>query len=231
MQGMHKRILQGIRPRAFAGCGVLMIVLLVFTGCATFGKVKPFRNAKESSAIQGLSVERLTDGQAGFIITEISQMDAASRKDFKKAVAMMNDEEYDQAVDLLEKVIEKSPGVAAPRINIAIACRHIGKLEQAEEHLKAALVLAPEHPLAGNEYGLLCRKTGRFDEARTIYEKVIAGFPDYYPVHKNLGILCDLYLNDLACALKHYEIYNRAMPEDKQVKMWIADLRARLGHN
>ena len=224
MLGMHIRILQWIRPRAYAGCGVLMIVLAAFTGCATFGKVRP-------SVTQGLSVERLTDGREGFIITENHKMDAASRRDFKRAVAMMNDEEYGQAVDLLEKVIEKSPGIVAPHINMAIACRRIGKPEQAEQHLKTALDLTPKHPVAGNEYGLLCRKAGQFDEAKTIYEKVIAHFPDYYPVHRNLGILCDLYLNDLACALEHYEIYSRAMPEDRQVKMWIADVRVRLGQN
>ena len=231
MQGMHRRILQRIRPRAYAACGVLMIVLSAFTGCATNGEVKPVRDVQEPPAAQGRPVERLTDRREGFIIKENPRMNAASRRDFERAIAMINDEEYGQAVDLLEKVIEKSPRVTAPHINMAIACRHIGKLEQAEEHLKTALDLVPEHPVAGNEYGLLCRKAGRLDEARTIYEKVIARFPDYYPVHRNLGILCDLYLNDLACALEHYEIYSGAMPEDKQVKLWIADLRARLGHN
>jgi Tfp pilus assembly protein PilF len=208
-----------------------MIVFSAFTGCVTLGKVKPFRDAQEPPSAQGLSVERLTDGREGFIITETSRMDAASRRDFERAIGRMHDEEYGQAVDLLEKVIEKSPRVTAPHINMAIACRRLGKLEQAEEHLKTALDLVPDHPVAGNEYGLLCREAGRFDEARTIYEKVVARFPDYYPVHRNLGILCDLYQNDLACALEHYEIYSRAMPEDKQVKLWIADLRARLGHN
>jgi tetratricopeptide (TPR) repeat protein len=85
--------------------------------------------------------------------------------------------------------------------------------------------------VASNEYGLLCRKTGRFAEARAIYEKAIARFPEYYPLHRNLGILCDLYLNDPACALEHYEIYSKARPKDAQVTLWIADVRARLGRN
>jgi len=93
------------------------------------------------------------------------------------------------------------------------------------------LSLVPEHPVACNEYGLLCRRSGRFAEARAVYEKSITRFPNYFPLHRNLGILCDLYLNDPACALEHYEIYSAARPENKQVKLWIADLRARLGRN
>jgi tetratricopeptide (TPR) repeat protein len=102
-------------------------------------------------------------------------------------------------------------------------------LEEAAEHLKTALTLVPEHPVASNEYGLLLRKMGRFAEARGIYEKTLTAFPDYLPARRNLGILCDLYFQDLACALAQYEIYSAAIAGDEQVKMWVADLRARLG--
>jgi len=225
MQGIYIRMLWWLQTRNFVGIVVLLMVLSVLAGCATDGKVKP------APIVQKPFVERLDDGREGFIIEEVPQMNAASRRDFERAVAMLNDQEYGQAIALLEKVIEQSPGVTAPYIDIAIAYRHIGKLELVEEHLKTALLLVPEHPAACNEYGLLYRKTGRFAEARAIYEKALSIFPDYYPVHRNLGILCDLYLNDPACALDHYEIYSKARPEDKKVKMWIADLRARLGSN
>jgi tetratricopeptide (TPR) repeat protein len=231
MQGMHIKMFRRLKTRPYVGFVVLVMMLSVVAGCATDGKVKPALVVQEPSMPKGPSVERLEDGREGFIIMEVPQMDEASRRDFERAVAMLNDKKYGQAIDLLEKVIEQSPGVTAPYIDMAIACEREGKLEQAEEHLKTALRLFPEHPLVCNEYGLLYRKTGRFAEAREIYEKALAHFPDYYPLHRNLGILCDLYLNDLACALEHYEIYSEAWPEDKQVKSWIADLRARLGPN
>ncbi len=224
MQGMQIRMLRRLKTRTYSGFAVLAMVLSVLAGCATDGKVKAL-------VAHEPSVARLEDGREGFIITEAPKMDEASRRDFDRAVAMLKDQDYGQAIDLLKKVIEQSPGVTAPYIDIAIAYQRIGKPEQAEEHLKTALKLFPEHPVACNEYGLLYRKTGRFAEARAIYEKAIARFPDYYPAHRNLGILCDLYLNDPACALEHYEIYSEARPEDKQVKAWIADLRARLGGN
>ena len=227
MQSMHNRILRKLKIRTWVG----FVILLVLAGCATDGKIKPEKVSQESSLDKDFSVTQLVGGRKGFIITEVPQMDEASRKDFERAVAMLNDQDYGQAIDILEKVIEKSPAVTAPYIDIAIAYQQIGKPEKAEEHLKTALQLVPDHPVASNEYGLLCRQTGRFDEARRIYEKAITSFPDYYSVHRNLGILCDLYLNDLACALEHYEIYSEAKPEDKQVKLWIADLRIRLGRN
>jgi tetratricopeptide (TPR) repeat protein len=208
------------------------MLLSVLGGCAT-GVNKQVLVAPEPAVDEGPRkgpvVARLGDSREGFVITEVPSMDEASRTDFDRAVALLKDEDYDEAIVLLEKVIEKSPGVTAPYIDIAIAYQHTGSLEQAEENLKAAFELFPGHPVACNEYGLLYRRTGRFSEARAMYEKAIARFPDYHPAHRNLGILCDLYLSDLACALDHYEIYSEANPYDEQVKMWAADLRARLG--
>ena len=243
MHSMHNRILRKQIKRTCIG----FVILLALAGCATNGKVKPttvsqeslLDNGKvkptsasqESSLDKGFTVAQLEDGRQGFIITEVPQMDEASQNDFERANAMMKEQDYGQAIDILGKIIEKSPGVTAPYIDIAIAYRLIGKPEKAEEPLKTALQLVPDHPVASNEYGLLCRKAGRFADARAIYESAIARFTDYYPLHRNLGILCDLYLDDPASALEHYEIYSEAKPEDKQVKMWIADLRARLGRN
>jgi Tfp pilus assembly protein PilF len=213
---------------------LLVVVLALLAGCATQGKIKPApaEPAVEArAAARGPSATQLEDGREGFMITEIPRMDQAAREDFQRAVAMLAAHDDTRAIELFEKVIRQSPGVTAPYIDVAIAYERTGKPEKAEKHLKTALSLVPDHPAACNEYGLLCRKAGRFGEARTMYEKALARFPDYYPAHRNLGILCDLYLNDTACAMAHYEFYSAAKPEDEQVKMWIADLHNRMGVN
>jgi len=231
MQPKEKNKMLWLRMRTNSCLIASVLVVSLLAGCGTVEKVKPDLTVQESHQTRSLTVERLQDGREGFVIMENPQMDEMSRRDFEGAVLMMEEEEYEQAAELLEKIIEKSPGVTAPYIDLAIACRHLGDMERAEEYLKKAMNLIPEHPLACNEYGQLLRRTGKFSESRAIYEKGIAGFPDYYPLHKNLGILCDLYLNDPPCALEHYKIYSQAMPEDEQVKLWIADLRLRLGQN
>ncbi len=225
------------RMVTIAGCLLLTIGLSLLVGCATAGRAKvepaepaPTAAAPSPSLPKGPSVVHFTDGREGFLIKEPSDMDARLRADFDQASAMIKEAKYDKAIELLEKVIAQSPKMTAPHINLAIAYRQINKPEQAEQQLKAALELIPGHPVASNEYGLLLRKAGRFAEGRAIYEKALAAFPEYHPLHKNLGILCDLYLKDLACAVENYEIYSKAMPKDEQVKLWLADLHTRLGH-
>ena len=228
MKRMEIGMLQWLKTRTRTGWVILAVVLPVLSGCATDGRVEPEPFVQEAPVTQGFTVAQLADGRKGFVITEVPQLDDAARGDFQRAVAMLHAGHHEQAVDLLEKVAKQSPGVTAPYINLAIAYRHIDNLEQAEAHLKTALDLVPGHPAACNEYGMLYRKTGHFVQARAMYEKALDRFPEYYPVHRNLGILCDLYLDDLECALEHYEIYGRARPEDETVQLWIADLRNRL---
>ena len=229
MQTIIEQQFSGPQARNRVRFATLVLGLGILAGCATGAKVPPpIVVAPEPPVVEVSSVARLGDGREGFIIKEISGVDAEAVHDFDQAVVMMQAGDYNAASSLLEKVVAQGPGVTAPYINLAIANRHNGQPEQAEESLKTALQLIPAHPVASNEYGLLLRKAGRFAEARTIYEKALSTFPDYSPAHKNLGILCDLYLKDLKCALEHYEIYSMAVPKDEQVKLWVADLRGRL---
>jgi Tfp pilus assembly protein PilF len=154
-------------------------------------------------------------------------MDAASRESFEHAVTLMGEGDLEQGAALLEEVVEDAPEVTAPYIDLALALERLDRPEDAEQYLQMALRLFPGHPVASNEYGLLLRKAGRFLEARTVYEESLVSFPEYMPAHRNLGILCDLYLDDPACAMEQYEIYSEAMPKDEQVAVWIADLRLR----
>ena len=98
-----------------------------------------------------------------------------------------------------------------------------------EASLLEAIAVNPRHPVAHNELGIVYRRTGRFEEARKSYEVALELQPSFHFARKNLAILCDLFISDVECALKHYELYREAVPDDKSVEIWIADLRNRNG--
>jgi Tfp pilus assembly protein PilF len=230
MQGNNRELILLSGPKRMALWLSMMTLVFVFTGCAAKAMISETPTPNAAVVDQGPSVAQLDNGQQGFVIRENPKMDSESKREFERAVSLMKDGNNDKAIELLTKVIERQPGVTAPYINIAVAYMRMNKPEQAEQNLKTALGLFDAHPVASNEYGLLLRKAGRFKEAREVYEKEIARFPEYMPVHKNLGILCDLYLNDPVCALRQFEIYSEGMPSDPQVNTWIAELRLRAGH-
>jgi tetratricopeptide (TPR) repeat protein len=230
---MEKAEMKILKTKHIAGWVAVAVMVIMATGCIA---PKPVQKAPQAPAPEAAAEDaketlpgQLPDGRDGFLITETAAMSGSDRRAFDEAVALLNAEAYDQAIEILKNVVAHAPGVTAPYINLGIAYVRKDKLKEAEAQFKKALELVPGHPVAGNECGLLFRSRGRFKEARTMYEQVLASYPNYYPVHRNLGILCDLYLGDLESALNHYQIYSQAMPKEAQVKLWIADLQGRMG--
>ena len=165
----------------------------------------------------------------GFTITEEVRLGSDVRAQYDEAVRLLDQERYAEGIALLTRVTTEAPGVTAPFINLGIAQSRIGQVEEAEASLKRALELSPRHPLAFNELGMLYRKTGRLAEARASYERALELHPDFHYARLNLAILCDIYLEDFACALENYQRYEAAVPDDEDAAMWIADVRNRAG--
>ncbi len=167
--------------------------------------------------------------QVGFTITEAVSVSDAVRQEYERALMLLEQAQTAQGLTILEGVVEKAPDVSGPRIDLGIAEHRGGDLESAEAHLLKALELNPDHPVVHNELGIIYRKTGYFAKARRSYEAALAVYPGYHHARRNLGVLCDLYLADLECALSAYEAYMTTVPGDDQAAMWIADLRNRMG--
>jgi tetratricopeptide (TPR) repeat protein len=156
-------------------------------------------------------------------------IDSDVELDFKNAMSLMQQNQNSQAIVILKSVIEREKRLPAPYVNIAIAYNKVDDEKAAEANLIKALKLDIGHPVANNELGLLYRKLGKFNAARTAYQNAIKDHPDYLPVKRNLGVLCDLYLHDFDCALEQFEDYLELKPEDKTMAIWVADVKRRLG--
>jgi tetratricopeptide (TPR) repeat protein len=211
------------------GSGVLLCLFALLTGCAGSGEVRQSGDTDQVRRSDDGNKAR-HNGVANEAISfyENRSIDKAVREDFDAALALLREKKYSEAIKLLQKVIQKSQN-SAPYINIALAYEMTGEMGLAEDNLKRALAINPDHPATMNEYALLYRRTGRFAEARKLYESLLVKYPSFMPARKNLGVLCELYLNDLSCALDQYEAYNRALPGDEEVKLWIIGLKQKSG--
>lgn len=180
------------------------------------------------SCAGGSDVKQDEDVYSAKKITNYSDIDSDVEADFATAVGLLKAENYTQAIDILKTVIEREQRLPAPYVNIAIAYTKTGEAKVAEENLILALKLDIGHPEANNELGMLYRKAGKFNAARTAYQNAIKEHTDYAPARRNLGVLCDLYLHDYQCALEQFEAYLELTPDDKAASIWIADVKQRL---
>ena len=176
-----------------------------------------------SEAPDPSSNEGLAENEA---LTESAPVKDEVLADYEEAVRLLKEAKYEPGIAKLVKVIEKKPELTAAQIDLGIAYARAGDIEQAEASLNKVVESHPD-AAAYNELGLLQRRKKEFAKARASYEMALKESADFRHAHKNLGILCDLYIGDNGCALEHYESYSKLVPEDTEVAKWIADLRNR----
>lgn len=219
------------------------ILCLLATACATTGGAGgQAYNSSQAKTAECTSTGTAQGGEAGqgpaaqqpcvhrgvIEISEKHPVDPEIKDEFQQAVTLLKQENYPDAILLLKTVTGKTSKFSGPFIDLGIAYAQTKEYKKAEESLKKALSINPMHPAGLNELAIVYRKTGRYNEARKIYEKLLGTYPDYLPAHKNLGVLCDIYIQDLNCALEQYEAYVKVRPDDKHVKIWIADVKSRM---
>jgi tetratricopeptide (TPR) repeat protein len=130
--------------------------------------------------------------------------------------------------DVAARLAAAGPEVRA-QAGEALAKRAAGDLVAAEQGLQQAAQQAGSDPALWTELGMVQRERARLEDAMASYARALSIDAGYAPALRNLAILLDVYMDDPARALPYFEQYKAAVPEDKQLNAWIADVRQRAG--
>lgn len=152
----------------------------------------------------------------------------AATANYVMALKAMHDKDYQKALIIFQSIASRFPLLSGPLVNEGLIYLEQKKFDDAETVLKQAIKVNAANPYAWNALGMTNRELGKFDDAKKAYQQALTLDPLYARAHFNLGVLADLYLDDLPLALAHYQRYQslQAAP-DKNVAIWIADLTRR----
>jgi tetratricopeptide (TPR) repeat protein len=148
--------------------------------------------------------------------------------EYFRAIQAVKAGKLNDAMIMLQSLSSRYPQLSGPLVNQGLIYLEQDKNEDAETVLKQALEVNGQNPYAYNALGLALREQGKFDESRSAYESALALDPKYARAHFNLGVLAELYMQDLNLALSHFRLYQSLQKQpDQTVANWIVDLERR----
>ncbi len=148
---------------------------------------------------------------------------------YQRAIMAMKAGQTKRAFHLFNSINKKYPKFAGPQLNIGLIYLKKNRLSKAEAAFKRAIQINRDNAVGYNLLGVAYRRSGKFVEAKEAYQKALSKNSKYANAHLNLGILYDLYLDDLKRALYHYEQYQQfSTRADTKVAKWILDLKRRV---
>jgi len=152
----------------------------------------------------------------------------ALNKEFERAVSVMRSGDRKRAFRLFTDITKKYPGYAGAHVNIGLAWLNARKYEKAHDSFKKALAINTKNAVAYNGLGVVYRQQGKFKEAEDAYLQALSIDSNYAIAHLNIGILNDIYFDQPAKALTHYQEYTKnTQNADKRVAKWIIDVQRR----
>ncbi|MFQ5597578.1 MAG: tetratricopeptide repeat protein [Nitrospiria bacterium] len=150
-------------------------------------------------------------------------------KTFEEGIRLLESGQTELAREHFEELRDRYPDVGVFHINLGIAYRRLELLDAASQAYRQAITLQERDPATHYNLAIVLREQGKFREAEAAYQRAIALSPNFQDAHYNLAILYDLYLDDPAKALVHYQFYSQSVEgENAEMQLWIASLQKRL---
>ncbi|HTE40421.1 MAG TPA: tetratricopeptide repeat protein [Steroidobacteraceae bacterium] len=195
---------------------------------ASTAKAQPAPKQTESKAVS-------KQGEVEAPIAEVvptgpPPVPAEATAQFEKALTLLGAGDYAPAAQEFQRLSTAYPNYSGPLTNLGIVYLKTGKLADAEKTLQAATKRGEPNATTYNQLGIVYRKLGRFKEADDAYSQASRIDPNYALAHLNLGVLCDMYLQQPQRALGEFERYLQLTSNpDQRVSGWVKELKGRVG--
>ncbi len=173
-----------------------------------------------SSSNEGTTV----DGKA-------SKADSTQDQAYLSAIEMLESGDLDQAKVQFESFRSTFPEKAGVYANLALIEYKQENYDAAMEMISQAIKLKPDFAEAYQLRGLIYQQRGKIHPAKEDFQLAIKIRPDYANAQYNLALLYDIYLQEIALAVEHYEQYLALSSEpDKKTREWVKHLKGVLGN-
>ncbi|RMF35185.1 MAG: tetratricopeptide repeat protein [Chloroflexi bacterium] len=180
---------EGKSLRIAAGLLALVLVLIL-TGCGGSRPEPTYRvsgTATKAAAPPGVSTPVATPAVEEPTSPPATPTPSAQEL-LEQGVALIKQEQYEEALIELEKALELAPEDADVHANLGVAYVNLGRTEEAIAEWQEAIRLNPDHYLAHYNLGVAYDDLGRTEEAIAEWKEAIRANPDYAPAHHELGL-------------------------------------------
>lgn len=162
------------------------------------------------------------------IINNISISDS-DLEFYQKGIDALKNQHYSKAQRIFTRFTRDKPDLAGAYSNLALIHYKDEEYDKSLELINKALQLNPEQAQAYQLRGLISVRKGKIHDAKSDYTRALELKPDYANAQYNLALLYDIYLQEIAMAIKHYEAYLSLIDgPDETTQEWVDQLKRAL---
>ncbi|MBI5826848.1 MAG: tetratricopeptide repeat protein [Deltaproteobacteria bacterium] len=135
---------------------------------------------------------------------------------------------FDEAIVYYREAEALAPKNPALHYNLGLWLYRKGLYRKALEEFNRASVKGLDDLKVSLCKAQTLLRLGRYEEALGLFKSAAQMDKNYFYLHKQIGIIYELYVGDLNKAFEHYNLYLSGIKGDKDVESWIEIVKARL---
>ncbi len=162
----------------------------------------------------------------GATVAKGVELSADEQKSYQDALEAIKADEADKAVSPLVKIVHSHPEHLGAWINLSNVYLKGMKINDAENAAARAKAINPNIAEIYNLQGLINVQKGEYGNAEKNYLQAIQLKDNYAATHYNLGLLYDMYYQDIDRAIVQYDRYlELSGGTDKKTLGWVTELK------